>query len=354
MPVDLSGGVPPSREDVLVAAPSEPDFRESVNIWLQDDHGRFSFPRIGVEAVAKDWGRREIQANIAFPSGRVLLGSCEGDAVGPYDVDGRPAVIGGGPIRFTCKAPFDRWSMEFRGPAVTTTIAEQSQARDPNGPSVDVEIRAELTMVVPPWVQGQLSDEARALLEDGKEAQFIGGARYEQLFRATGTFRAGQEEMDFSATGLRIHRQGVRHTDEFWGHCWQSAVFPSGRAFGYMAFPDSPDGKPSYQEGFVFDGERMLPARVRTAPWLTTFEPHGGDVSCTLESELGLIEIRAVTHTSTAIAGAAQFAKIEAARSTGVPQHDLFFHQGSAMYTWDGESSHGMIERSLPSSQVAR
>ena len=77
--------------------------------------------------------------------------------------------------------------------------------------------------------------------------------------------------MTFTGTGLRIRRQGVRKLEGFWGHCWQSALFPSGRAFGYIAYPPRPDGEPTYNEGYIFSGDgELVPARVVEAPWLTT------------------------------------------------------------------------------------
>ena len=83
---------------------------------------------------------------------------------------------------------------------------------------------------------------------------------------APGRVRFGDEEWTFDGTGLRIHRQGPRDTAGFWGHCWPSALFPSGKGFGALAFPDRPDDQPTYNEAFVFDGERMIPAIWWTHP----------------------------------------------------------------------------------------
>ena len=41
----------------------------------------------------------------------------------------------------------------------------------------------------------------------------------------------------------------------FRGHAWQSALFPSGRAFGYIVYPEREDGLPTYNEGYVFEGD---------------------------------------------------------------------------------------------------
>jgi hypothetical protein len=353
MTVDLTGGLNPSREDVFTEAPRDPDCREGVNIWLQDDDGRFAFPRMGVEAVSRSWARRGIVANIAFPDGRVLIGSCEGDAIGPYDEEGRPAVIGAGPIQFHCVQPFERWTMSYRGAAVDTTIDQQLAGVPWPEARVEVAIDVDMTMVVPPWLRGQMSDPARKALEGTEEALFIGGENHKQLFRATGVFEVGERAMPFTASGLRVHRQGIRDTAEMRGHCWQSAVFPSGRAFDAMVFPDHPDGSPAYNEAFVFDGERRWLAEVVKAPWMTSFVPHGGDVSLILNCEIGTVTIRGETHSSTVMPGSAQVNEVAAMRRSSGRQHDLFFHQGSALYTWDDESAFGMVERSLPRDQVA-
>jgi prepilin-type processing-associated H-X9-DG protein len=344
MTVDLTGGLPLSREDVFVAPPENPAVRESVNIWLHDNQGRFSLPRVSVEAVSNDWARPGVQANMAFADGRVLIGSCVGDAHSPYDDAGRPTVLGSGPLSFRCVEPFRRWTMTFVGDALDTTIADQVAGRVPDGPRVDVEVHVDMTMAVPPWIQGEMGERARALLEGGKDGLFMGGDRYEQLFTATGTFRAGDDTLDFSGSGLRIHRQGIRDTTEFAGHCWQSAVFPSGKAFGYIAFADTGVDE-AYREGFVYADGRMLPATLVEAPWMTKFEPHGGAVPLVLESELGMHRIGAVTTCSTAMPGLPM--------APGSTRPTLFFHQGSARYEWDGEEAHGMIERSLPADQVA-
>jgi prepilin-type processing-associated H-X9-DG protein len=351
MTIDLTGGLPLGREDLFTGPPDNPDMREGVNIWLHDDKGRFSLPRIGVEAVSNNWAQPAVQANMAFADGRVLIGSCVGDAHEPLDESGKPTIIGAGPIRFQCLEPFRRWTMTFVGDALDTTIGAQLAGQVPDGPRVDVEIHVDMTMTVPPWIQGEMGAEARKLLEEGKEGLFMGGDRYEQLFTARGTFRVGDDTLDFTGSGLRIHRQGVRDTGEFRGHCWQSAVFPSGKAFGYIAFPDNNDGTQSYREGYIFDGETMIPAAVIEPPWLTAFEPEGGPVPIILGTDQGTLRIEGSTTTSTAIAGTPGLSKV-AAMTTANAQHSLFFHQGGAHYTWDDETAYGMIERSLPIEDV--
>jgi hypothetical protein len=350
--MDLTGGLDPSRDLVLAERPQQGDVRESANMWIFDDQGRFSIPRICVEAIASQWDDRGLQVNIAFPSGRALNGAGAAPAVSPIGADGRPTVFGAGPLVFECLEPFQRWSMAYHGTATDTTVQAQT-AGEVDGPDVRVDVDLLATMVVPPWIQGEMSTDAAEKLAAGTTEQlFMGGARYEQLFRCEGTFKVGDDDaMPFTGTGLRIHRVGVRNTEAFWGHCWQSAVFPSGKGFGYIGFPPRPDGSPSYVEAYVFDGDRMLPAAVLQAPWMTEFVPVGGDVSVVFETAAGKVSIEAETSSSTfSPQGGSLFREWRIDGQKGI--NAVSFHQGGALYRWDGEETYGMIERSLPADQV--
>ena len=109
--------------------------------------------------------------------------------------------------------------------------------------------------------------------------------------------RVAGEDNDFTGSGLRIRRQGVRRLEGFRG---QSALFGSGRAFGYIAYPPRPDGHPTFNEGYLFDGDGdLIPARVVEAPWLTRLQPRGEDVSVVLETDDGTVRIDGETVVST-------------------------------------------------------
>jgi hypothetical protein len=230
---DVTGGRDPDLDLVLPEAPQDPEFREGVNIWLLEDTGRFALPRFGVEAVGGRWASRGFQATVAFDDGRVLVGGSEAEALKPLDDAGQPTIFGAGPVRFQCLEPFRRWHLAYRGEAVETTVTDQLAGKT-GDQHVEVELEVDMVMAVPPWIRGEMSEAARAALDGTEEAQFIGGVgglNCKQLFRAQGRLRVGTNETAFSATGLRVHRKGVRHTQDFRGHCWQSALFPSGRAF---------------------------------------------------------------------------------------------------------------------------
>lgn len=346
MKTDLTGGLRPEQDLMLGAAPEDPEMRQGVSMWISlDDPARgLGFPRLGLEAVASEWDRPRHMFQAAWTDGRVVLVAAPGALARGDGPAGRSTVWSSGPFEVRCHEPFRRWTVHYEGTAIDTTVQDQVAGTVDPGRSVDVSFHLECDMAVPPFVQGTLGREARGRMSgDSVEAAFMGGVggfRFEQLFRGEGSFRAGGgSEQTFSCTGLRILRQGVRDTRGFWGHCWQSALFPSGRAFGYIAYPPRPDGSPSYSEGFVFDGAgELVPAMLVEAPWMTDFVPLGGKVPLVLESERGTATIAAETFVSLVHRQLPDFPPV---------------HQGCVQYMWDGEVAYGMIERSYPADQIS-
>ncbi len=334
MSTDLTGGLAATRDHVFAERPDNPEMRDSVSMWISDDQGALGLPRVGIEAVASDWDTHGLQVNVAFPDGRVYRLRESGPSHSPLDDQGRPTILGAGPLAFQCVEPFRTWTVAFRGTAVASSTGALI-AGQADGPPVELEFHVEGTMAAPPWIQGSLIPEAGERLASSVEGGLMGGARYEQLFRARGTLRVGAEEHTFTGSGLRIRRQGVRDLGGFWGHCWQSALFPSGRAFGYIAYPPRPDGAPTFNEGYLFTGDGpLIPARVVEAPWLAKLQPSGEDVSVVFESELGRTRIEGETVVSTF--------------DTFKPEMPDFpvLYQGGIRYRWDGEETYGMLERS--------
>lgn len=353
MTVDLTGGIDPSREYMLAERPENPEMRDSVSFWVVDDRGEIGLPRIGIEAVAANWDAHDIQVNAAFPDGRVYRLRSNGPSLPAQGPDGRPIVLGAGGLVFRCVQPFANWTMSYNGPAVQTSSADLVEGRK-DGPTVDIGFHVEATMVVPPWVQGALQSEAGARLKASVEGDLMGGPRYEQLFTATGYFDVGADHRSFIGSGLRIRRQGVRKLAGFWGHCWQSAVFPSGRAFGYIAYPPRADGQPTFNEGYIFTGDGgLVPARAVQAPWLTRLQSKGEDVSLVLETADGVVEIAGQTVFSTHdMHHNDDMYSMHALKqeTAGFPA----LQQAGARYTWEGEETYGMLERSNPLDKITR
>ena len=107
---------------------------------------------------------------------------------------------------------------------------------------------------------------------------------------------------------------------------------------------DWPDGKPSYNEGYIFDGSGALkPARVIKVPWLAKLAPSGDDVSFVLETAEGKVSVRGET-----------FANTRSRSHADLPADFPIVQQSHVRYRWDNEETVGMLERSTPASKVTR
>ena len=338
MAIDLSSGMDASSDYFLSERPEDPQFRESASMWISDDQGVIGLPRVGIEAVAGEWDRRGLQVNLGFPDGRSVIVREAGEGRSPVDDDGICRRFAAGGLEFRCVEPFRTLTMTYEGTALDTTAAALAKG-DLDAPRVPLRVEVELTCAAPPWVPGTLNEDAAEVFHEGFAGAFI-SPRYEQLCTSRGSVRVEGEEWSFSGTGLRIHRQGARDTGGFWGHCWPSALFPSGRGFGGLAFPERSDGQPTYNEAYVFDGGRMIPATLVDAPWLRRLQPNGEDVSVTLRTADEDVRIEGETILSSCMAGGTHSEFAPALQQAGV------------RYRWDGEESYGMMERSIPVDQL--
>lgn len=266
MNADLTGGLPPACEYFLEQHPANPDLRDSASIWAMDDSGTLAFPRITIDATASDWEHPWLQLNLVLKDGRafrVWSGAAKHNAIGS---EGKPSVLGAGPLRFHCVEPFRRWRIEFDGRAEQTTTSAQ-MAGGSGGEPVDLRFHVDAQMAVPPWLMDGMTEEMAQNMHSGEAGALMGGLRYEQLCRVKGQVKIDQEEYRISGTGMRVRRQGVRNMGAAAGHCQHSALFPSGRAFGAIVFPPAADGTQVFNEGFVYSGDsKLIPARVSRAP----------------------------------------------------------------------------------------
>ncbi len=346
MAIDLTGGQPLERDYFFAARPG-PDVREAANIWLEEQNGDFAM-RVGIEGLAEEWEAHELWLDVAFPDGRVLSARERGKSHSPIGADGKPSILGTGPLEFRCIEPFKHWRCSFaKHPVTDTTAAQLIAGPEPEegSPLAEVSFQIDFYPAVPPLVSGTLTDDSVALMS-GEQGSFI-SPRFEQLCRAEGWLEIDGQRRDFKAQLLRIKRQGVRKFEGFWGHCWQSALFPSGRAFGINVFPPRADGKPSFNEGFIFDGDGTLkPARAVTMPWMKKLLESGEDVPLVLETADGLVTIQGTTFINCRSRGGA------GSKTSFMPASFPLVQQAHATYTWAGETATGMIERSTLRDQM--
>jgi prepilin-type processing-associated H-X9-DG protein len=343
--IDLTGGLSDELEFVFAKQPEDPEMRESVNAWIWDDRLDFGLPRIGVEAVADQWDTHDVQLNVAFADGRVFNIFGPGPIHDPFGDDGKARVLGAGPLSFELVEPYGHLRLRVRGEAAASSVDAQIKGAFPGqGEPLAIELEVDIRPAVPPWMNGALGEDAKRVLDTQEEGDLMGHPwRFEQLCRATGTLRIGGETYNIDGGANRVRRQSIRRAAKLRGHAWQAGLFPSGRGFGYIAYPPRDDGKDTYNEGYIFEGDGpLIPARVVDAPWLRTLSPKGEDVSCVLETGNGdTVTIGAETAVST-------FMVMPPEVGGG-----LQLHQAIARYMWDGESGTGMMERSTPPANVA-
>ena len=70
MTIDLTSGMEASKDFFLPKCPDDAQFRESASFWVSDDQGVVGLPRVGIEAVAESWDKRDLQVNLGLPDGR--------------------------------------------------------------------------------------------------------------------------------------------------------------------------------------------------------------------------------------------------------------------------------------------
>lgn len=345
MTIDLTGGLSGELEYVFTEQPDDPEMRESVNAWIWDESLEFGMPRIGIEAVADQWDTHDVQLNMAFADGRVFNIFSPGKIHDPIGGDGKARVLGAGPLSFELVEPYGHLRMRVAGEATTMSVEAQMKGAFPgHGDTVPIEIEVDLRPAAPPWMNGALLADAKRVLDTQEEGDLMGHPwRFEQLCRATGRLRVGDATYSINGGANRIRRQSIRREAKLRGHAWQASLFPSGRGFGYIAYPPRDDGMDTYNEGYLFDGDgALIPARVVQAPWLHTLTPKGEDVSCVLETEDGrTVTIQGETAVST-------FMVMPPDVGGG-----LQLQQAIACYTLDGESANGMLERSAPPTNIA-
>ena len=331
----LAGGLDPEKDRVLAAQPADPEMRESVSVWLFEESGTFGFPRMGIEAEAGCWNDRRLQAAFTFPDGRALNGAARGAPPSAIDTDGRPTIIGAGPLTFRCIEPFRRWTMTYEGNALDGTVQEQIDRSYGKRGSKLVKLHVDMTMVTPAWVQETRIDPNMSETEKANAGAMGIGYRFEHHLRAVGTYEIDGKTYPFKGVGTRIHRQSIRRLEGFFGHCWLSAVFPDGSAFGSLAYPPraGSNGEYSYNDAVIYKNEQLFPARIIQAPFLRRIVPAGDEMVLELESDLGRTVIEGTTALNTFRIGNPDIG-------------GLNLQQGGALFRWGGQQAYGMCERS--------
>jgi hypothetical protein len=338
--MDLSGGLPPSDDLPILDPSADLVAGENHAFWVFDDAGEFALLNCHVQAGGgpgqpfvpgqtwPDWATRRVGFALAAPGERLFV-----DWVIESGTTADSLVVGGWVFR--CVEPFVRWTATYRGTPCATSVTKQRNGLvDLTGERAPVEVDLELSMALPPWIQGDFAED---LPDRATGLSFIGIPRYEQLYRVDGEIRLDGVSRPISATGLRTHRYGARTLTLMTGHSWLTALFPSGRAFGSMRFP-APAGGDLFREAWVTGADALIGARLIDSPWLTSLDCVGEKWTVQLDTPDGPAEIRGET------------LAVSYSMGLGVnhaPGSFVLAH-GMGRFEWDGETTCGLIERSAP------
>lgn len=342
--VDWYGGLEPQLDaDMFPGRPDDPEMRESASVWLFEDNGDFAFPRVGIEAQGAVWDNHRYDYNGAFRGGRILRQSARGATL-----PSAGGVLGADGVRFQCVEPFRKWRLTIEDSPYESRIEQQIRGNfrvfadaeiDPALPRAPIRLDVDLTMAAPAWTQDYRKEKLAGMSEKQRtDAGLMGyGWRVEQLFRAEGELTIDGQTRRFTGQGSRIHRQSVRPMGAFRGHCWQSALFPDGRAFGTIAYPlrEGETEADRYNVAYFYQDGEWLEARATKIPFLRKIMASGDDVSLELETARGVTRIGGVTTLGTFHIG-----------NPGV--NGMNNQQGAVLYELDGMQAYGMIERSSP------
>lgn len=233
---------------------------------------------------------------------------------------------GGASLSYTCEEPWNRWTTRLDGAAVRATEAQLDGAV--MGDAVHEPVAYELD-----W------RAAGPVLELGEamQGQSWGNVHYEQLCGVRGTVRHSGTEVAFDGVGIRDHTRGPRDFGAVLRHVWANAVFPSGR--GFILIDVEVEGHRLSRAVLLEDGV-LRAAEVRGAPFLTSH----ADGSASYEMQLGDARITAeILHNMPY--GFAGCNDVVLGYDPAVVTHSLF--EGFTRFTWDGETGHGLTERTL-------
>ena len=346
---DPTGAMTPEDDLCLLEQPpGTVGYGENHAFWFFDAAGKVhGYNHI---SALQSWYELRSERNwLILPDGRVLYNANEGTQT-------RKRRVGGANLTFDCVDPFRRWSVDYLGTMRISSSEELAAGPAVEGPRCIVDLHLDVETAAAPWTYGALSAGV-----DAPASKFIGGHRYEQLCRVSGRLRTDDgDDIRIEGTGVRTHRRGPRDMHGWHGHCWQTALFPSGRGFGLQQIPDQdgPDGRaaPAWTEACVLDRGRIVTAEVVEAAWLTDLSPRGETVSVRLRSRLG-------EHVITGEVLGNSFRTIHAAGAPGRFLREFgvwgdagsyVLRQGACLWSMEGETAPGHIEGSTAYAELAR
>ncbi|HVM15399.1 MAG TPA: hypothetical protein VM287_13865 [Egibacteraceae bacterium] len=249
----------------------EPNFNESMYFNVYDPSERVGgFFRLGNRA---NEGTAEMTTCLYLPDGRV------GFMFKRPDIGSNDAFDAGG-MRFEVVTPFEELRVAYRGKVVL--LDDPLQMADPkaaftSNPYEEAEV--DLRYIGTSSMFGGEPDESH----EAPGEEFAKG-HYEQLNRATGRIRVGEQEWQVDGYGLRDHSWGPRYWQAPWYYRWLTCN--AGGDFGFMASRVARRDSDGTRGGFVWqDGKLHLCGRVEVSTQWTGDDVYHDRIEARLVSE---------------------------------------------------------------------
>lgn len=242
-----------------------------------------------------------------------------------------PEQAGNGSMLLTCREPFVNWHLGFEGAGRRTSRAAVASQLVPDTELDLLRFDLEFAALSPVWDLGAAMGN-----------QDWGHAHHEQAGRYRGTVTAGSQRHAIDCTGFRDHTTGPRDFGHLRRTFWAHGEFPSGRVFCVLRIWD-PSDTASLNQGFIYDGEKLIPAVPTELPTLTS--PDGSPHRFTVHADApGPIEITGEVVHSTAFM-MSEPNDLAVGTDHGHPGTKVIV-EAPTRYEWDGEVGWGWVERS--------
>jgi hypothetical protein len=326
--VDLSSGLPASREETVHTCPDVPGWTENLLFTPYDpvnDIGMW----LHLGTVPDVWEMWEDRVLIALPEDQGVLSMWAYHRTMP---ERRPA---GSNLAFRCDGPFTKWHITFDGFCVRSSYEAMRTGLLADGPKAHVRLDLDVQGLTPVW-----DAESGPAIASGAGMADQSWARehYEQLTRVTGEVRIEGERVRFDGGGWRDHSRGPRGADtltDWGGHVIVGGVMPSGRAFGLCRYW-ARDGRITLEGAYVVEDGVLRHVDVDEIPSHAALSRDGERFSVAFG---GGAPLRGTIRSSLwlSMADGLPYGVLEPARA---------YHVSWAEVTWGDETGHVYIERS--------
>jgi hypothetical protein len=335
---DLSSGLSPEKEKVILTAPTEPFWSENLLFAPYDPTtGIGMWLHLGT--VPTEWAFWEDRVLLTLPGDQGVL------TMWAYHRTPSEQKPGGANLFFRCIEPFRRWKVTFDGFAQhVSNEAMQGGLAPAEGRRKRLAIDLDIECAAPVW-----DAEASANSGEGRGDMTKQGwakEHYEQMYRAAGSVRVDQETWPFDGIGWRDHSRGPRGGGAgtpWGGHVIAGGLWPSGRSVIFSRYW-TPDGAISLEGANVTEPDGTAhSAQVVDAPRLTELVLKGEKLKTKLRYANGQVDLTLTCEQSIWTSMPNQLAVGVDLSGAG-----LMYVLNYGPCEWDGEIGHMYIERSDP------